>query len=262
MRTNAFDLTGRVGLVTGANSGLGLGFARGIVNAGGDVVIWGRRADKNEEAAEMLRSYGGRVFTQAVDVADEAQVRAAMEAAVAEMGRIDCVVANAGISSRGPAFHEMPAEMYHELLAINQHGAVYTLQAALSHMVQRAEAGDPGGSLIICGSLSVFKGIPRLEHYAAAKGALASVMRGIAAEYGRYGVRAIMIAPGWFESGLQGRPQEVLDRMEETMRTRNPIPRAGYPADLEGVIVYLMSDASAYHTGDLMVIDGGASIVL
>lgn len=262
MRRDIFDLSGKVGLVTGANSGLGLGFAGAMAAAGADVVIWGRRADRNQEAAENLRRHGGRVLAQAVDVADEAQVRAAMAAAVVEMGRVDCVVANAGINTRGPAFHEMPAETYHELIAVNQHGAVYTLQAALEHMVHRAEAGDPGGSLIACGSLSILKGVPRIEHYAASKGALASVMRAVAAEYGRYGVRANTIAPGWFDSELQGRPQEVTDRMAETMRTRNPIPRAGRPADLDGVIVYLMSDASAYHTGDLITIDGGYSIIL
>jgi len=251
-----FDLTGKVGLVTGANAGLGLGYARGMAKAGADVVIWGRRVDKNEEAAEELRGYGGKVLAQAVDVSDEHEVTAGMVAAVAEMGRLDCVVANAGISSRPPSFHEMPSSEWHALLDVGLHGAFYTFREAVKHMVVRAEAGDPGGSLVGCGSGTNFIGVPRLEHYGAAKGGMLAMIRGIAVEYGRYGIRANLVAPGYFDTGLARDPDVVKARAEE-MRSRNPIPRPGVPADLEGIIVYLMSDASSYHTGDAIVIDGG-----
>ena len=256
-----FDLSGKVALVTGANNGLGLGFATGIAKAGGDVVIWGRRPEKNEEAAAGLRQYGGRVLAQSVDVSDEAQVRAGIEHAVAEMGRIDTLVANAGVSSRPPSFHEMPSEMWHDLLATSLHGAFYTLREGLRHMVSRAEAGDPGGSIITCGSLLVFSGVPRLQHYGAAKAALASVTRSIAVEYGHLGIRANMVAPGYFESGLGGRDPDVLAKRQAQMAL-NPIPRAGVKEDLEGIAIYLASDASSYHTGDVIVIDGGKLISL
>jgi NAD(P)-dependent dehydrogenase (short-subunit alcohol dehydrogenase family) len=258
----AFDLTGKVALVTGANSGLGLGFATGIAKAGGDVAIWGRRSDRNEQAAGELRRHGGRVLAQTVDVSDESQVVGATAAAVAELGRIDCVVANAGISTRAPSFDRMTSDLWHDLLAVNLHGAFYTLREGVRHMVQRAEAGDPGGSVIVCGSLLVFSGVPRLQHYGAAKAALASVTRSIAVEYGRHGIRANMVAPGWFDSELGGRDPDVVALREEQMRTRNPIPRAGRPEDLEGIAVYLMSDASSYHTGDVLVIDGGKLVAL
>ncbi len=257
-----FDLTGKVALVTGANSGLGLGFATGIAKAGGDLAIWGRRTDRNEAAVRELESYGVRVLGQTVDVADEQQVRAAVAEALDHHGRIDCVIANAGISTRAPSFHEMSTEMWHELLAINLHGVFHTLRPVVAHMVARAEAGDPGGSVIVCGSLLVFSGVPRLQHYGAAKAALASVVRSIAVEYGRYGIRANMIAPGWFESDLGGRDPDVVALREEQMRLRNPIPRAGTPADLEGIAIYLMSGASSYHTGDVLVVDGGKLIAL
>jgi NAD(P)-dependent dehydrogenase (short-subunit alcohol dehydrogenase family) len=256
-----FDLSGKVALVTGANNGLGLGFATGIAKAGGDVVIWGRRAEKNEQAAAELRRYGGRVLAQSVDVADEQQVREGIDRAVAEMGRIDTLVANAGVSSRPPSFHEMPSEMWHGLLGVSLHGAFYTLREGLRHMVERSEAGDPGGSVITCGSLLVFSGVPRLQHYGAAKAALASVTRSIAVEYGPLGIRANMVAPGYFESGLGGRDPDVLAKREAQMRL-NPIPRAGTKEDLEGIAVYLASDASSYHTGDVIVIDGGKLISL
>jgi NAD(P)-dependent dehydrogenase (short-subunit alcohol dehydrogenase family) len=256
-----FDLTGKVALVTGANNGLGLGFASGIAKAGGDLVIWGRRPEKNEEAAAELRRYGGRVLADSVDVSDEAQVKHGIERAVSEMGRIDCLVANAGISSRPPSFHEMPSEMWHELLGTSLHGAFYTLREGLRHMAARAEAGDPGGSIITCGSLLVFSGVPRLQHYGAAKAALASVTRSIAVEYGHMGIRANMVAPGYFESGLGGRDPDVIAKREAQMRA-NPIPRAGVREDLEGIAVYLASDASSYHTGDVIVIDGGKLVSL
>jgi NAD(P)-dependent dehydrogenase (short-subunit alcohol dehydrogenase family) len=252
----AFDLSGKVGLVTGGNAGLGLGFARGMAKAGADVVIWGRRAEKNEEAAEDIRQYGGRVFAQSVDVADEEQVRAGMVEAVRELGRLDCVVANAGISSRAPSFHEMTSELWHELLDVSLHGAFYTLREAVKHMVERAEAGDPGGSLVGCGSGTNFTGVPRMEHYGAAKGGLGAMIRGIAVEYGRLGIRANLIAPGYFESGLSREPEVAAARAAQ-MERENPIPRSGKPEDLEGIIVYLMSDASSYHTGDFIVVDGG-----
>jgi NAD(P)-dependent dehydrogenase (short-subunit alcohol dehydrogenase family) len=256
-----FDLTGKVGLVTGGNQGLGLGFATGMVKCGADVVIWGRRSDRNEEAAAELRAHGVRVLTQQVDVSDEQQVVTAMAEAVQEMGRVDCVVANAGLNSHPDSFHEMTAEMYHDLLAVSQHGAFYTLREAVRHMKQRADDGDPGGSLIACGSLMAIRGASRLEHYAAAKGALLSMVRGIAVEYGRHGVRANMVAPGYFETELT-RASHVDPAKGGSVGSRYPVPRVGSPSDLEGITAYLMSDASAYHTGDLIVIDGGLSVRL
>jgi len=254
-----FDLTGKVGLVTGGNQGLGLGFASGMAKCGADVVLWGRRAAQNGEAAAQLRAHGIRVLAQEVDVTDEQAVVEAMAEAVREMGRVDCVVANAGATSRPDSFHEMSSEMYHELLAVSQHGAFYTLREAVAHMKQRADDGDSGGSLIACGSLMAIRGSRRLEHYAAAKGALLSMVRGIAVEYGRDGIRANMVAPGVFETELTRTTYG--DAATDPKRwSRFPVPRAGSPADLEGITAYLMSDASVYHTGDLIVIDGGLSV--
>jgi NAD(P)-dependent dehydrogenase (short-subunit alcohol dehydrogenase family) len=260
---NPFDLSGKVALVTGANSGLGLGFARGIAKAGGNLVIWGRRAERNRDAADELRQHGVRVLAQTVDVSDEQQVVDGIRDAESEMGRLDCVIANAGINTHHRSFHEMPTEAYHELLAINLHGAVYTLREGVRHMVARAESGDPGGSLITCGSLTVTAGVPRIEHYSAAKGGLMAITRSMAVEYGRYGIRANMILPGRIESSLGiDSPDPERERRRRVMAERNPIPRFGRPEDLEGIVVYLMSDASAYHTGDMIAVDGGLAVTL
>src|SRR5579871_5333046 len=105
-----FDLGGRVVLVSGGNAGIGLGMAQGIARAGGDVVIWGRRGDKNDEAAKLLAEFGGRVFAQQVDISDEGQVVAGMARAVEEMGRVDGVIANAGMMRNDRSFLDMTTE--------------------------------------------------------------------------------------------------------------------------------------------------------
>ena len=252
-----FGLRGKVALITGANTGLGLGYAEAIAAHGGDVVIWGRREAKNAEAARILERYGGRVLAQTVDVSDEQRVIDAMGEALATMGRLDCVIVNAGISgSRGP-FTAMTTEDYHSVIAVGQHGAFYTLREAVRHMVARAEAGDPGGSLIVTGSLTMIMGRPYREHYAAAKGAVLAMTRAIAVEFARYGIRANVVAPGRIETELGSSTPSIESR--EQMAAEVPMKRFGTAAELGGIIVYLMSDAASYHTGDLIVVDGGLS---
>jgi len=258
---NLFSLSGKVALVTGGNTGVGLGFANGLARAGADLAIWGRREEANEEAARKLCEHGGRVLPQVVDVAEKDQVEASFTAAVAELGRVDTVVVNAGVNSWPASFLDLTDEEYHRLLAVNQHGAFHTLRAAVAHMVARAEAGDPGGSLITCGSASVLSGVPRIEHYSAAKGALLSMTKGLAVEYGRYGIRANMVCPGRIRTELGG-PAADARRADEGRYEVLPIPRAGTVADLEGIVVYLAADCSSYHTGNLISIDGGLMATL
>ncbi|MDB6060588.1 MAG: 2-deoxy-D-gluconate 3-dehydrogenase [Verrucomicrobiaceae bacterium] len=258
MAQNLFDLTGKVALVTGANSGLGLAFARGLAKAGADVVIWGRRADKNQATVATLKEYGTRVIAQEVDVSNEAEVVAAMADAAKQMGRLDCVVANAGIANMQPSTVDTSAEAYHSLLAINQHGAFYTLREAARHMVERSKAGDAGGSLIICGSMSIFGGVPGLAHYAAAKGALDSMSKSMAVELGPHQIRVNVLAPGFIATEMTQADPEIFKIMDAGVSAKTPLGRSGRPEDLEGIVVYLASDRSRYHTGDTLVIDGGA----
>jgi NAD(P)-dependent dehydrogenase (short-subunit alcohol dehydrogenase family) len=256
MAQNLFDLTGKVALVTGANSGLGFAFAEALARAGSDLVIWGRRPEANAVAAGKLCAFGGRVHAQSVDVADEASIVAGVADALAAMGRIDTVVANAGIASQAP-FAEMDAATYHGLLDINLHGAVFTLREVARHMVERADAGDPGGSMIICGSGSIFQGVPTMAHYAIAKGALNSLAKTLAAELGPKGIRCNVIAPGFIITEMTMADPAVGKMLCEMVSAKAPIGRAGNPDDLWGAVVYLASDLSRYHTGDTLVIDGG-----
>jgi len=252
MAQNFFDLAGKVVLVTGANAGLGLGFADGLARAGADVIIWGRREDANHAAAEQLRTYGGRVSHRVVDVAVEQQVIDGFAAAVAEFGKVDCVLANAGIANITP-FDEMSGSVWHDLLGVNLHGAFYTCREAARHMKARAQSGDPGGSIIINGSLAVFAGVPGMEHYAAAKGGLNSMSKGMAVELAPHGVRVNVICPGYFVTGLG----DADSPMAQALIQQIPQGRVGFSSDLDGIVIYLASDMSRYHTGDTITIDGG-----
>ena len=260
MSAGLFDLTGKVVLSTGANSGIGLAFLHGCAKQGADVVVWGRRADRNAEAVEELRTLGApRAHAEEVDVSDEQAVDAAFAATVKAMGRVDCVFANAGYQNRAESFPDMTSAMYHDLLAVNLHGAFYTLRAATRHMRERALAGDPGGSLVVCGSLSMFQGRQGLEHYAAAKGALSAMVKGLAVEMGQYAVRANMIAPGFILTGMtDDNPQT--EGIKKHFAAITPLMRPGYMSDIEGPAAYLASDASAFHTGDILVVDGGRTV--
>lgn len=260
MGNNLFDLTGKVVLATGANSGIGLAFLQGCAKHGAEVVVWGRRPDKNAQAAAELQALGApRVHTEAVDVADETAVDAAFASTLAAMGRVDCVFANAGYQNRAESFADMSSDMYHDLLNVNLHGSFYTLRAATRHMRDRALAGDAGGSLVVCGSLSMFQGRQGLEHYAAAKGALSAMVKGLAVEMGQYEVRANMIAPGFILTGMtDDNPQA--EGIKKHFAAITPLGRPGYMSDIEGPAVYLASDASMFHTGDILVVDGGRKV--
>jgi len=154
-------------------------------------------------------------------------------------------------------FTDMDVATYRKLIDVNLDGAVFTLREGARHMKARAEAGDPGGSLIICGSGSIFQGVPTMAHYGIAKGALNALAKALAAELGPIGVRCNVIAPGFIETEMTFADPEVGRMIADVVAAKAPLGRAGKPADLEGAVVYLASDMAAYHTGDTLVVDGG-----
>lgn len=254
-----FNLSGKVALVTGGNRGIGLGMAKAMAQAGADIVIWGSNAERNQAAEQELTTLGVRVKAQTVDVADEAQVREGMEEAVAAMGRVDSVFANAGIGYGSPSFVEMKTETYRKVLSVNLDGVFFTLREACRHMVERAKGGDPGGSLVGVASLAAIEGAARNEAYAATKGAVISMIKSVAVEHARYGVRANAILPGWIATDMTAGAQGN-SAFAEKVIPRVPARRWGEPDDFGGMAVYLASDASSYHSGTTIVIDGGYSI--
>jgi NAD(P)-dependent dehydrogenase (short-subunit alcohol dehydrogenase family) len=258
MAFTPFDLTGKVALITGGNGGIGLGMAEGLAAAGARVAIWGQNPEKNAKAEATLRALGGEVLVQAVDVSDEAAVVAGMAEALKAFGRLDFVAANAGTYG-GDAFDQMTTEKWRRVTTINLDAVFWTFREAVKHMVARARAGDPGGSLLATSSTSAIHGAPRNEAYAATKAAVLSVVRGLAVEYARHGIRANAILPGWIRSDMTVELQ-AWDTFNEKAIGRVPLRRWGEPEDFAGVAVYLASDASRFHTGDSLVIDGGYTI--
>ena len=254
---NPFDLSGKVVLITGANSGIGFGFADAIARAGGDLVIWGRRAERNAAAAGKLREHGRRVSTDVVDVADEKQQQAGFARALEEMGRLDGVIANAGFVTISPLV-DMSLEQYAALQRTAQHGAFVTLREGARHMVERAKRGDPGGSLVATGSLTNFAATPAIGHYAAAKSAVAGLVRTFALELGPHGIRANMVCAGLTKTEMV--PFDDAHPLGQAAVAKIPLGRMAEPEDMGGIAVYLMSDASRYHTGDLITVDGGRMI--
>ncbi len=259
MAYEPFNLRGKVALVTGGNRGIGLGMAKALAQSGADIVIWGSSASHNANAQGELDKLGVRVLAQQVDVADEAAVVAAMAEAAAAMGRIDTVIANAGIGGGAPSFAEMGVDVWRRVLSVNLDGVFFTCREACKHMAERARAGDPGGSIAVTASLAAIEGAARNEAYAATKGGVISMMKAIAVEHARYGVRANAILPGWIATDMTAGAQSA-PAFAEKVIPRVPVRRWGEPEDFGGIAVYLASDASKYHTGDCFVIDGGYSI--
>jgi NAD(P)-dependent dehydrogenase (short-subunit alcohol dehydrogenase family) len=247
-----FDLKGQVALVTGGNSGIGLGMAEGLARAGSDVCIWGRNEARNEEARRRLAEHGVRVHAVACDVSSPQQVEAAFASTLSELGRIDSCFACAGVPPHGNRFVDLSFEEWREILAVNLDGAFLTLQGAARDMVERGE----GGSLVGIASLAAVSGQPRGQHYAASKGGLIAMVNSCAVELARYGIRANSILPGWIESAMTEEmlaSPAVIDRI----LPRVPARRWGVPDDFAGIAVYLASEASRYHSGDSFTVDGG-----
>ncbi|HIG22942.1 MAG TPA: SDR family oxidoreductase [Henriciella marina] len=255
-----FDLTGKVALVTGGNRGIGYGMAEALAASNAHVAIWGRKEAANKEAVEALSKLGaGDVKAWSVDVADETAVVDAMKSTVEAFGRVDTCIANAGVGFGASSFMEMTTETWNKNMAVNLDGAFWTLREATKHITERAKAGDPGGSLVGVASLAAISGAARNQAYAATKGGLISMLKAIAVETARYGIRANAILPGWIATDMTETAQNT-EVFQTKVISRVPARRWGEPKDFGGVAVYLASDASSYHSGDTFLIDGGYNI--
>ncbi len=258
MAAPGFDLAGKVALVTGGNSGIGLGMADALAAAGADVAIWGVKPERNAEASERLRRHGKRVHAAICDVSDEGAVERAMAETIATLGRIDSCFANAGVSGRGGA-HKTLAEMttaeWHRVTRVNLDGVFFTLRAATRAML----AQGTGGSLVATGSAFAIFGHPWVEHYAAAKAGVAAMMRCLAVELGPQRIRANTVVPGFIDTPITHARIHTPEFTNEMM-PRHAIARWGVPEDFGGIAVFLAGDASQWTTGSTFVIDGGYTV--
>jgi NAD(P)-dependent dehydrogenase (short-subunit alcohol dehydrogenase family) len=250
--TNPFDLGGHVALVTGGNGGIGLGLAKALAGAGADVAIWGTSADKNERALAELAALGTRAEAFICDIADEASVDAAMADTLERLGRVDACFANAGTGGGGRRFTDMTLAEWQRVCRVNLDGTFLTLRAVARHMVERGG----GGSLVATSSLTAIEAAPQSEHYAASKAGVVALVQSLAVELARHGIRANALMPGWVETDLT-RPLLESEIGTTRILPRIPLRRWAEPADLGAAAVYLASPGARYHTGDVLVIDGG-----
>jgi NAD(P)-dependent dehydrogenase (short-subunit alcohol dehydrogenase family) len=249
-------------MVTGGNGGIGLGFAMGCAKMGGDIAIWARNEEKNTAArAELLKAGAGRVETYVVDVSSEEQIIQGYERLMRDFGRVDCVFANSGGPPKYDSVFDMPTSHWHEFQSVALHGAFFTLREGARRMKDRALAGERGGSLVACGSLSLFQGLPGKMEYAASKCGTEAVIRCLAVELGEFGIRANVIAAGMIVTPMTGgRGGDVEKWLDGAYSPQTPLRRLGYPEDFEGIGAFLCSDASSFVTGETIVVDGGYMI--
>lgn len=246
-----FRLTDRVAIITGASSGLGVAFARALSEAGAAVVLGARRADRLATVAAAIQDDGGQVLSVPVDVADPASCASLAERAMAEYGRIDILVNNAGVGTAYPASRETP-EQFRSVIDVNLNGSYWMAQACGRHM-------QPGSSIVNISSVLALTtaGLPQAA-YSASKAGLIGLTRDLAAQWtGRKGIRVNAIAPGYF-------PTEMTDQYApgylDSMHSRMVIPRMGRLEECAATLVWLVSPAGGYVTGQTIVVDGGVSI--
>lgn len=248
-------LAGKVAIITGGGTGIGAGIAAAYVAAGAAVAIAPHaNVERGERIAAELRERGGRVLVRPCDVRDPAQVTALAESALAEFGRIDVMVNNAGITEPRPLL-EMTPEEWDKTLGVNLRGAFLCTQAAARAMA----AQGTGGCVINLSSVHGFGGAPDHAHYESSKGGINQLTKACAVELGPLGIRVNAIAPGVIEVE---RYAGFADYDPAVWGSRLPAGRVGYPDDIGPLAVFLASDGASYITGQTILVDGGLTSML
>jgi len=251
-----FSLEGKVALVTGASSGLGVAFTRGLARAGADVVVTARRQELIDQTAEMVRSYGGKALALAADITDEDAFEGVFQRTVQEFGKLDILVNNAGYTDRSGLRHDLGSlKRMRSIVELDLMATINGCRLAGRQML----AQGTGGVIINISSILGRVGSEfRAASYHAAKGGVDALTRVLAIEYAREGIRVNAIAPSYFDgTELMDKVFEANPATRDYSISRTPMGRLGQPEDLEGAIVYLASDAAKFVTGHILYVDGG-----
>ena len=246
-----FSLDGKVVVVTGASSGLGVAFAQGFAEAGADVALGARRVERLADTAALVERAGRRAISVETDVASPEACEALVDAAMEAFGRLDVLVNNAGIGTAAPATREAPDD-FRRVIDVNLNGCYWMAQSCGRVM-------QPGSSIINISSVLgiTTAGLPQAA-YAASKAGLIGLTRDLAQQWtGRKGIRVNAIAPGFFASEMT---EQYPDGYLDAMAPRIPSGRQGDPRELAATAVFLASDAAGYITGQTLPVDGGMTI--
>ena len=245
-----FDLSGKVAIVTGASRGLGQYFGRALAGAGADLVITSRTLASLDEFKREIESLGRKALAVEVDVLSESDIEQMVQKAVAEYGKIDILVNNAGLNIRSPAA-DFSWQDWDTVLQTNLKGNFFCAQAVGKEMIKRKY-----GRIINMGSCTCVFGMEGIAPYCASRGGVLMMTRALAAEWGKYGITANVLAPGWFKTAQNAALYENPEWIKN-VKSRIPLGRPGKPNDLDGTVIFLASDASAYVTGQIILVDGG-----
>ena len=252
MNSRPFDLTSKVAVVTGASRGLGQTFGRALAQAGADLVITSRDATALKSFQTEIEAMGRKTLGLRLDVRDYESIQSMVQAAVAHYGRIDILVNNAGCNVRKPAL-DVTWHDWNLVLDTNLRGAFFVAQAVARHMVTRKY-----GRIINIGSVTSVAGYAGLGPYGASRGGIKQLTMSLADDWGVHGITVNCLAPGWFKTAQNVAMYEDQEWVKYLCE-RIPLKRPGQPQDLEGAVVFLASDASAYITGQTLLVDGGIS---
>jgi NAD(P)-dependent dehydrogenase (short-subunit alcohol dehydrogenase family) len=250
MAENMFDLSGKVAIVTGSSRGLGQYMARALARAGAAVAVTSRTLSSLNEVAREIRELGRDVFPHELDVRSHDSVQAMVEDTHRRFGRIDILVNNAGCNVRKPAVDVTPEE-WDMILETNLRGPFFMAQAVARKMIPRRY-----GRIVNIGSVTSVFAYASLAPYCASRGGIKQLTMSLADDWGIYGITVNCLAPGWFKT-QQTRVLYEDPTWVEYITDRIPLKRVGQPGDLDGAVVFLASDASAYVTGQTLLVDGG-----
>lgn len=248
------NLTGRVAVVTGGNGGIGLGLAEGLAGAGADVAIWARNVERSTAAVELLRGRGVRAEAIACDIGDETDVRRAVAETVHQLGKIDILMANAGIADDRPYLDTSLAD-WQRVVRTNLDGTFLTTREVARHMVERGE----GGAMVIVSSTITRYGGAGQAAYAASKSGTSAIGRTLAVEFARHKIRCNTLIPGWVATPMNEHLQAD-ERFVAAITKRTPVRRWAAPDELHSVAAFLADPTVTFHTGNEVVVDGGYTI--